>query len=160
MHTPSSNPTALDPGCGCNRTLVKTGPGMQVSSARCCSAHAFALLAFYCSLAPSPNLHLTAAVTTAARVHSYNHVCHACSASPSTPPTTTRMTSRLALRPPAHRLRRRENLKLIATKGNDLLASIRIAADSYIARTIYGLLAIGTHFSTQTTWMVPWLSYA
>ena len=66
----------------------------------------------------------------------------------------------LALRPPAHRLRRRQNLNLIATKGSDLMAAMRIAADSQIARRIYRLLAVGTHFSTQTTWMVPWLSYA
>ena len=37
---------------------------MQVSSARCCSAHAFALLAFYCSLATSLATSLAHALAT------------------------------------------------------------------------------------------------
>ena len=111
------------------------------------------------SLAPCPNLHFNAAVTTAARVHSYNHVCHARYASRRTQTTTPTTMQRMAAdqRGACESLRDRN---FVATKGSDLLAALGIAAASQIARRIYGLLAHGTHFSTQTTKMVPWLSYA
>ena len=118
------------------------------------------------SLAPCPNLHFNAAVTTAARVHSYSHVCHARYASRRTPTTTPTTMQRMAADQRGACESRREaclpmNQRNIgATKSSELLAAMGIAADSQIARRIYGLLADGTHFSTQTTKMVPWLSYA
>ena len=93
----------------------------------------------------------------------YNHVCHARYASRRTPTTTpTTMQRRAADKRGTCEGRPMlcEDRNILATKGCELVAAMRIAADSNIARRIYGLLANGIHFSTQTTKMVPWLSYA
>ena len=93
----------------------------------------------------------------------YNHVCHARYASRRTPTTTpTTMQRRVADKGACEgRPVLCEDRNILATKRCDLaVAAMGIAADSKIARRIYGLLANGAHISTQATKMVPWLSYA